>query len=96
MRFATINESREWSEAPVPRRVEQRVVQQFELEREARRRKASLGLDEWQLREFVYGAKIPDHIPQLCREIELAAAALSRMSPIPSNFADDVYWPRVW
>ena len=96
MRFATISDSREWSEGTPPPYLKHRVVQQAELENEARRRKAMLGLDEWQLREFVYGTVIPAHIPQVCREIELAAAALSRMSPIPANFADDVYWPRVW
>jgi len=96
MHFALISDSREWSEAsPAPRR-DQRVIQQAEVEREAGRRKAALGLDEWQLREFVTGAAMPDHIPELCRQIDLAAVALSRMSPIPGDFADDLYWPRVW
>ena len=96
MHFALISDSREWSEALPQPRQNQRLVQQGELEIEARRRKTALGLDEWQLREFVTGAPMPEHIPELCRQIDLAAAALSRMSPIPGDYADDLYWPRVW
>jgi hypothetical protein len=33
---------------------------------------------------------------QMCRQIDLAAAALARLSPIPTDFGDDLYWPRTW
>lgn len=96
MHLAWISDSREWSEALPQTRQDRRLVQQGEVEQEARRRKNVIALDEWQLREFVTGAPMPEHIVELCRQIELAAAALSRMSPIPNDYADDLYWPRVW
>lgn len=95
MRFAVVSESREWSEpfivAPVAR-----AVHPAEVEAEARRRKAVLGLDEWRLREFVSGEAVPLRIRQLCEQIDLASLALSRMSSIPRDFRDDLYWPRCW
>ncbi|NGP17578.1 hypothetical protein [Devosia aurantiaca] len=95
MRFARVEDSLDWSEVP-PRREPVRVVMQADVEQEARRRKQGLAIDEWQLREFVSGVPLPDRLVQLCRQIDLASAALSRMSPIPTNFADDIYWPRMW
>ncbi|QQR40654.1 hypothetical protein [Devosia rhizoryzae] len=95
MRIARIKDSLDWSEGELDHKAP-RVVQQAEVEQEARRRKQGLAIDEWQLREFVSGVPLPERLVQLCRQIDLASAALSRMSPIPANFADDVYWPRMW
>lgn len=95
MRFAEIRDSREWSE-PQARIAQSSRVDSLEVENEARRRKALLKLDEWQLRQFVTDRPVPDHIVQMCNEIDRAAAALSRLSPIPNDFADDLYWPRMW
>lgn len=96
MRYAGIGQSREWSEAPFAERSLGRVVQAADVAHEARCRKSAIGLDEWRLNEFVSGTPMPERITQLCQQIEFAATALTRMSPIPSDFADDLYWPRVW
>jgi hypothetical protein len=96
MRFALTEDTREWSGSAAWSHGNERVVQQIEVEQEARRRKRGLALDEWQLREYVSGTPLPERVVQLCREIDLASAALSRMNPIPANFAEDVYWPRMW
>jgi hypothetical protein len=96
VRFASSSESLEWNEPVLRSRTSGRVVSHLEVASEARQRKAALGLDEWQLREFITGAPVPANIRQACREIDLAADCLGRMSPIPTNFDDDVYWPRVW
>ncbi len=95
MRFAVVNENREWSE-PGLGRGDGRAVHPREIEAEARRRKAALGLDEWRLREYVTGAPIPIRVNQLCEQIDFAAQALARMSNIPADFRDDLYWPRCW
>ncbi|WP_152658751.1 hypothetical protein [Devosia chinhatensis] len=95
MRFAVVNENREWSE-PGSARNGGRAVHPLEIEAEARRRKACLGLDEWRLREYVTGEPIPARIHQMCQQIDLAARALSGMSSAPTDFRDDVYWPRSW
>lgn len=95
MRFAVVNENREWSEPGVGENIA-RMVNPAEVEAEARRRKAALGLDEWRLREYVSGNPVPVRIRQLCEQIDLAAQALSRMSKIPVDFRDDLYWPRCW
>jgi hypothetical protein len=95
MRFAVVDDNREWSE-PQAGTSAARVVDSDEIESEARRRKAMLKLDEWELRQYVTDRPVPEHIVQMCVQIDLAAAALSRLSPIPADFADDLYWPRMW
>lgn len=94
MRFAVVSESREWSE-PTSVAMPARIAAE-DVEQEARRRKSLLHLEEWQLREYVTDRPVPDRIMQLCREIDLAASALTRLASIPADFADDLYWPRVW
>ncbi|SMQ65166.1 hypothetical protein SAMN06295905_1156 [Devosia lucknowensis] len=96
MRFAEIRDSREWSELQVGLARRGQTVDAVQVENEARRRKSLLRLDEWELREFVTDRPVPEHIVQLCVQIDLAAAALARLSPIPADYADDLYWPRVW
>lgn len=95
MRFAVIGNTREWSEPQTRVDGADRPVDISEVENEARRRKGLLKLDEWQLREYVTDRPVPDHVLQTCRQIDLAAAALARLAPIPRDFADDLYWPRM-
>lgn len=96
MRFAEIGRSREWSGGNQDQWAQQVLVLPEQVEGEARRRKVTLRLDEWQMREFVTNKPIPDRVRHLVEQIDLAASALMRMSPIPSDYRDDVYWPRVW
>lgn len=96
MRFATINDTREWSEPGAHHTHAGPTADSEAVEQEARRRKALLNLDEWQLRQYVTDRPVPDHIVQMCRQIDLAAAALARLSPIPGDFSNDLYWPRMW
>ncbi len=95
MRFAEVSDNREWTGSSAGDGIT-RMVHPSEVEEEARQRKAALGLDEWRLREYVSGNPVPVRIRQLCEQIDLAAQALSRMSKIPSDFRDDLYWPRCW
>ena len=95
MRFAVVGERREWSEPGNTNRDEPAACR-MAVENEARRRKARLHLDEWQLREYVTGQSVPESLSQMCRQIDLAAEALMRMQFIPADFADDLYWPRQW
>lgn len=60
---------------------------------EAARRRKAIGFDEWRVREFVTGRAMPNEVKYLELQITYAAEALSRLSPIPPDFADDVYWP---
>ena len=96
MRFAVISDTREWSEPGSHRAGTSETIDSEDVLQEARRRKASLNLDEWQLRQYVTDRPVPDHIVQMCRQIDLAAAALARLSPIPADFRNDLYWPRTW
>jgi hypothetical protein len=96
VRFAVIEGSREWTE-PVDRAGgDQGRVQVEQVHAEARRRLRALKLDEWRVREFVTGNPMPDAIRHQSLQIEFAAQAISRLSPIPDDYADDVYWPHVW
>lgn len=96
MRFAVVNGSREWTEAPPQRVSPQRALDVEDVEREARRRLKAIKVEEWRVREFVTGTPMPDSVRHLAMQIEYAAQAIGRLSPIPSDYADDVYWPRVW
>jgi sulfur relay (sulfurtransferase) DsrC/TusE family protein len=86
VRFAVISGSREWTEATPERISAQRPVDVEDVHFEARRR----------VREFVTGTPMPDSIRHIAAQIEFAAQAIGRLSPIPLDYADDVYWPRVW
>lgn len=95
MRFAVIENSREWTE-PVWRgtRPAQTLVLVEDVEAEARRRLRTCKLNEWRTREFVTGRPMPDEIRHYALQVEFAAKAISRLSPIPEDFDSDVYWPR--
>lgn len=95
MRYALLDDTREWS-GPGHRTNNGHTVCLTEIEAEARRRKNLLRIDEWRMREYVTGNPIPVRIDQVCHQIDLAAQALARMSVIPADYADDVYWPRIW
>lgn len=95
MRFAVVNDNREWSEPGVAQG-NGFMVHPLDVEAEARRRKTALGIDEWRLREYVSGTPVPIRIQQLCEQIDFAARAIAGMSIIPTDFRDDLYWPRCW
>jgi hypothetical protein len=95
VRFAVIEGSREWTE-PVrraPAAVQVSVAVE-DVEAEARRRLRSVKLNEWRTREFVTGHPMPQHIRHFALQVDFAARAISRLSPIPQDFDSDVYWPR--
>lgn len=95
MRFAVI-ENREWSGHSSLSRPRLENIDATAVHAEAHRRKGVAGLDEWQVREYVTGTPIPADLRNLCLQIDYAAQAISRLSPIPADFADDIYWPRAF
>ncbi len=90
-----IEGSREWTE-PVRRSstAVRTPVLVEDVEAEANRRLRSVKLNEWRTREFVTGHPMPDHIRHFALQVGFAAKAISRLSPIPEDFDNDVYWPR--
>ena len=96
MRFA-VDDSREWTEPGYARTASaQTSVFVEDVEAEARRRLKAIKLPEWRTREFITGRPMPEEIRQLAMQIEFAAKAISRLSPIPPDYDDDLYWPRIW
>ena len=93
VRFVVVNESGEWMGRPVAAPARASVE---DVEAEARRRLRGLKVNEWRTREFITGRPMPEDICQMAQQIEFAAQAIARLSPIPADFDDDVYWPRVW
>ena len=65
-----------------------------DVEAEARRRLRSCRIEEWRTREFITGRPMPDDVRHFAMQVEFAALAISRLSPIPGDFDSDVYWPR--
>lgn len=96
MRFAVIEGSREWTE-PQRHGSGSAMVSVLveDVEAEARRRLRSCRIDEWRTREFITGRPMPDDIRHFALQVEFAAVAISRLSPIPEDFDSDVYWPRM-
>ena len=66
-----------------------------DVEAEARRRLRACRLDEWRTREFITGRAMPADIRHYALQVDFAAKAISRLSPIPQDFDSDVYWPRL-
>lgn len=95
MRYTDFGNRREWTENG-QFVAANRLIGIEEVFAEARRRKAALNIDQWQMEEYVSGNPMPMRVQRQCKETDLAANALSRMSPIPSDFADNVYWPPIW
>lgn len=96
VRFAVIEGSREWTE-PAWRQAGpvQASILVEDVEAEARRRLRSCKLNEWRTREFITGQPMPDDVRHFALQVEFAAQAISRLSPIPEDFDSDVYWPRM-
>ena len=96
VRFAVIEGSREWTE-PVRRGSGPATgsVLVEDVEAEARRRLRACRIDEWRTREFITGRPMPDDIRHFALQVEFAATAISRLSPIPHDFDSDVYWPHL-
>jgi hypothetical protein len=96
VRFAVIEGGREWTE-PAQRsshpKTESILVE--DVEAEARRRLRTCRIDEWRTREFITGRPMPDDIRHFAMQVEYAAKAISRLSQIPHDFDDDIYWPRL-
>ncbi len=95
MRFAVIEGSREWTE-PARHRSgpASGSILVEDVEAEARRRLRSCRIDEWRTREFITGSPMPDVVRHFAMQVEFAATAICRLSPIPDDFDNDVYWPR--
>lgn len=95
MRFAVIEGGREWTE---PRwggsNPAAKTVLVEDVEAEGRRRLRACRIEEWRTREFITGRPMPDDIRHFALQVEFAANAISRLSPIPPDFDSDIYWPR--
>ena len=97
MRFAVIEGSREWTEPGMSRQqMAPAVVSVEDVEAEARRRLRTIKLNEWRTREFITGQPMPDDVRHYALQVDYAATAIARLSPIPADFDSDVYWPRLW
>lgn len=97
MRFAEIEGVREWT-GPSPRDHQSApaTVLIEDVEDEARRRLRAVKLGDWRTREIITGQPMPEHIRHYAMQVEFAATAISRLSTIPQDFDNDVYWPRLW
>ncbi len=96
VRFAVIEGTREWTEPARPETRSATVsILVEDVEAEARRRLRSCRIQEWRTREFITGRPMPDDVRHFALQVEFAAQAISRLSPIPEDFDSDVYWPRM-
>lgn len=94
MRFAVIEGGREWTEPTGRGSIRAtRFVLVEDVEAEARRRLRSCRIEEWRTREFITGRPMPDNVRHFAMQVEFAARAISRLSPIPQDFDNDIYWP---
>lgn len=95
MRFAVIEGGRNSSEQIWRGTPARNQITVEDVEAEGRRRLRSCKLNEWRTREFLTGMPMPDDVRHFALQVEYAAAAISRLSPIPDDFDSDVYWPRL-
>ena len=71
-------------------------VRPEDVEAEAARRMREGKVNEWRVREFVTGHPMPPDVKYLELQIDFALRAICKLSPIPADFADDLYWPICW
>ncbi|AFL52748.1 hypothetical protein ABIE78_001366 [Sinorhizobium fredii] len=62
---------------------------------EAERRIRASGYEQWRVRSLATGAPMPHSIRYLKMQIDFVAEKLEQLNPIPTDFADDKYWPAV-
>ncbi|MCS6757741.1 MAG: hypothetical protein MO852_00330 [Candidatus Devosia euplotis] len=97
MRFAEIEGNRESAEPgrhdPQPTPV---AVLVEGVEDEARWRLRTIKLGDWCTREIITGQLIPENIRHYAMQVEFAATTISRLSTIPQDFDNNVYWSRLW
>lgn len=60
---------------------------------EARRRLEAAGLDRYEARERLTGTAVPLPLRHYKMKIDFAVEALSTLSPLPTDFVSDTYWP---
>ncbi|SEQ60361.1 hypothetical protein SAMN05428969_3661 [Devosia sp. YR412] len=95
VRFAVIEGSK-WGEPSwQSNSASQARVLVEDVEAEARRRLRSCKISDYRTREFLTGQPMPDAIRHFALQVEFAAQAIARLSPIPDDFDSDVYWPQM-
>ena len=71
------------------------TVESATIRAEAERRIRAAGYEQWRTRSLATGAPIPRPIQYLKMQIDFVAEKLEQLTPIPSDFTDDKYWPVV-
>jgi hypothetical protein len=97
MRLVVVEHSGAWSDRDVRGgRGSADTVSVEDVEAEANRRLKLAQLPQWRTREFVTGTPMPTAVRHYALQVEFAAKAIARLSPIPDDFDSDVYWPKLW
>ncbi|KRB57059.1 hypothetical protein ASE04_28575 [Rhizobium sp. Root708] len=60
---------------------------------EGNRRLTKAGVEHYVARQLVTGIKIPDRIMAFKLQMDFAIEVLASLSPLPSDYASDGYWP---
>ena len=60
---------------------------------EGKRRLRDIGYDGLANRERLTGLPVPKKIEHFRLQVDFVVSAISAMTPIPSDFRDDAYWP---
>jgi hypothetical protein len=62
---------------------------------EGRRRLREVGYERLAVKERVTGMQIPDAVRHYRLQVDYVVSVLSKLSPIPEDFASDIYWPKI-
>nr|WP_250807663.1 hypothetical protein [Neorhizobium tomejilense] len=60
---------------------------------EASRRRVASGVETARTREAITGQPMPRELRNLALRMDVVAAKLVALRPIPEDFASDIYWP---
>lgn len=66
-----------------------------DVHREAARRLRLIGYHGHRVRSLGTGKLMPDAIRHFKMQVDFVAETLSAQTPIPADFAEDRYWPRL-
>lgn len=78
--------------APAREEFRSAVSEVFE---EGRRRLNAAGVDRFEARERVTGLPMPSEVRHYKLQTEFTMSALARLDPVPPDFSDDAYWPKL-
>jgi hypothetical protein len=78
-----------------PVQLDHDVTDRDRVKQEAARRLRDAGYAQSHIRFLATGSAIPIPLRNFKMQVDFVADTLSRLDPVPRDFASDIYWPKL-